>query len=690
MTNSRLVPLLAVAFLALACPAEDPDDNQPAPDAGPVGDVQEDTGTDAGDANDEQPPDYPLSRCDELDPEVCAFPWPSNQFLEPDDESPTDHRLTFDDETLPANAGGDHVSPDLFDHLDGYDLGVPIMVRFPDVDGSDLPDEYEIEASLDDDASILLYEITDQGLQRVPYWTELDQLEDDSEKRTLFVRPAVLLEPDTRYVVAFRDLTDTDGDPVQPPSAFSALVEGETEDDDVLEVRQQRFDEVFDLLDDHGIEPSSLTLAWDFVTASSEALHGPMLEIREQAADYAAETGIDWTTDSMTEFSDDDQADDHDPYIGLEIEATMEVPHFMEPYEGVDGAWQLHRDDEGDITRNETRDVPVYARIPHRALEDGDEIGVVVFGHGLLGSRHQIGAEHWGRAAQQMGVAFVAVDLVGMAHTEINVAEQSIADLNHFVGIADRLHQGLAEYLLLARTAPDALEDLEPTDGVDDPELSVDAADLHYAGGSQGGIFGGSFMALTRDVDRGYLSVPGNNYSTMLHRSTNFDEFNELMEMTYPESADRNINIALMNLLWSTTEPASFLRHVRAEPFDGDDPRDVFLAVAKGDYQVATITNENAARSDIEIPLLENYDEQREPFGAEVVDYPHSGSGTVLFDFGNPWPDPGNVPPDDDIGDPHGWLASVDGHFDQIETFFRDGEIVDICDGEPCQFDPPD
>lgn len=695
----RCIPFVLIALLATGCPGEDPVDDEP--DVGDTDDVEDDVADDVEDDVDDnvdEPDEYPVATCDELDPEVCAFPWPSNQYLAPDDDTASGYALTFGDETLPANNQGTHVSPSLFEHLDGYDLGVPIMVQFPNLDDSELPDEYQIEESMADDASILLYEVTGDGLERVPYFTELDSLENNSERQTLFIRPATILEDDTRYVVALRDLEDTDGDEIEPSDAFSALVDGDTAGDDVLGYRQQRFDEVFDLLDDEGIAPESLTLAWDFHTASSEALHGPMLDIREDAMDFADDEGIDWHVEEMVWLPDDPEDDFYDPDIAVYITATMEVPHYMEPHDALDDAWQIHRDDDGNIRQNDTREVPVYIRVPRRAFE-GDEIGVLMYGHGLLGNRFQTVAPHWGTMAEEMGVALVSVDMVGMSENEADAAQQAVTDVNNFTALADRLHQGLVEHLLLAHTAAEMLPQLEqPETGDDDnndedpPEfdISVDADDLHYAGASQGGIFGASFMALTQNIERGYLAVPGNNYSTLLHRSTNFDEFNAVMAAAYDTSADVNLNIAALSLLWSTTEPVSFLRHIRQEPLENDDPRDVFLAVAKGDYQVATITNENLARADVEIPLLENYDEQREPFDAETVSYPHAGSGTVLYDFGNPWPQPGNSPPSDDIGDPHGWLSTVDEHLLQVETFLRDGEIIDICDDAPCQFDAPE
>ncbi len=692
MKNSPIYLLILLFFLT-ACPGEDPALNDDTPDAGPTDDViDDDVEEDVEDDEDvyEEPVDHPLATCDDLDPTACAFPWPSNLYLAPDQSRATGYRLQFDDESLPKNIPGRHVAPELFEHLDGYDLGVPIMVRFPNLDDSQLPDEYAIEESMDDDASILLFQVGGGQLERVPYWAELDRLEENPQQRTLFIRPAIILEPGSRYVVALRDLQDLDGNQIEPSQAFTRLVEGDTDGDDVLAHRQERFDDVFALLDDAGHPADSLTLAWDFVTASSEAIHGPVLSIREDAFDYVDENGISWQIEEVIEFTDDQEAAaededlEYDANFGLELRATIEVPHYLEPYGLIEDAWRLHRDDQGQVQRNGTRQADILVRIPRRALE-GDTVGIITYGHGLLGSRWEIYASHLGLMAQEFGFVMVAVDMIGMSHQEGHVAEQAAADVNHFSAMADRLHQGILEYMLAAHTAAKDLPNLEP---ITSRDIDIDGDDLHYFGGSQGGIFGATFMALSPDVERGYLAVPGNNYSTLLHRSVNFDDFNLLMGLTYSTSANLNINIALLSLMWSHSDPVSYLRHIAAEPFDGD-PRQVLLAQAKGDWQVATITNEVVARSGFDIPLMENYDETRQPYAADVATYPHQGSATINFDFGNPWPEPGNLPPSDNLGDPHGWLATVFDHGVQIDHFLRHGEIIDICDGEPCRMPAP-
>lgn len=629
---------------------------------------------------------YPVARCDDLDLTSCAFPWPSNLYLAPDERRSSGYALRFDEGSLPSNRSGVALDPGRLAHLDGYDLGVPIMVGFPGLQEDQLISEYQIQESLHEEALIRLFEVSDQGLRRLSYWTELDLLEPDEDKRILFVRPGEILKPATRYLVAIQGLTDQEGVKFAPSEAFDLLRQGRGLEDPILQYRQERFEEIFSLLEQAGLHREELQLAWDFQTASSEALHGPMLSIREAAFQYIEDEGITWSFDEVVEYAREEDGTGRPvhTYIGLELRGTIEVPHFMTPYEEIPNTWVLARDEEGQITQNGTRQAPILVRIPHRAL-NGDPVGILIYGHGLLGSRWELHAPHLGRLAEEYGYMQVAVDLVGMSGAEGVAAAQSVVNANHFVTLSDRLHQGLLEYLLASHAARMDLPNLEE---LISRGIEIDLDHHYFMGASQGGIFGATFMALSTHIERGYLAVPGNNYSTLLHRSTNFVEFNSTMARTYRESAERNQVVAFLGLLWSTTEPVSFLRHLRKEPFDGVH-RDVLLAVAKGDWQVATITNEVLARSGLEIPLMENYDRERSPYGVEVATYPHRGSGTVLFDFGNPWPAPGNDHPRDELGDPHGWLSSVDVAGIQLDHFLRQGEIIDVCDEKPCQFDPP-
>jgi hypothetical protein len=649
-----------------------------APDAASGPDGGGDAGVDMG------PLTYPAANCDALDEAECAMPWPSNLFMAPDDTRQTGYTLTFSNRTLPASVLGRSVDPQPYRRLDGYGLGTPLLTVFPDIDVSQMAGQRSIERSLEPDAPIVWLAVAEDGsTSRVPYFVELDSYATEPDETTLFVRPAVILEEATRYVVAFRDLRRTDGSAIEPSEAFRRLRDGDLGDDEVLQRRAPRFEEIFNILEDENIARDDLTLAWDFVTASSDALHGPMLHVRDAGFAAAGPRGPALEVQNVTEYvaADDGSGLPVHEHIALEIEATMEVPHFMEEHNAY--KWRFHRDASGQIVQNGTRTADVLVRVPHTAL-DGTPHGLVTYGHGLFGSRHEIRAGHLGLFAHDYNFIMVAVDLTGMSHVDLENAESAVLDMSGFVAIADRLHQGMLEYLLVTRSARERLGAL---DALTTRNVSVDADRQYYFGGSQGGIFGATFMALTPDIERGFLAVPGNNYSTLLTRSTNFEPFLEGLESTYRPASRRALLLSTVQLLWDNTDPVSYLRRIRHDPLGQREPRDVLLAAARGDYQVSVLTNEIVARTRIGIPLLENYDDVRDPWDAPVVSYPHTGSGTVLYHFGNPWPDPGNLPPMDGLGDPHGKLSEVEEAGTQIEHFFRTGEIIDVCGGKVCSFD---
>ncbi len=637
----------------------------------------------AGDAGpDRRTEDYPLAACDELVPSRCALPWPSNLYLAPDDERRTDYQLRFEAESLPNVSGGAHPDPAPYRHRDGFGLGTPILTHFPDVDTSSMAGRYDVAPSVDDDAKIVLLEVGDDGsTERVPYWAELDQRATEAdEQQLLIVRPAVILKENTRYVVAFRDLETRGGEPIEASESFRKLRDGEVEPGSVLSERQARFEEVFGLLDEAGVGRESLTLAWDFHTASGEGLRDDMLTMRSKALEATGEEGptLEYDPEDLEEFSEEDN-----PRIGLEIDGTFEVPHFMESV-GDDREWITHRDEEGVVVQNGTREANFLMRVPQTAL-DGEQVGVVLYGHGLLGSRDGIDRELWGELAEDNHYILIAADWTGMAEEDRSTAVAGTSDISNFQGVADRMHQGILEFLLLARTARHRLAGLE---ALTERGVDVDSEEVFYVGASQGGIYGQTVMALTNQIERGFLAVPGNNYSTLLHRSVAFDLFLSLMDQAYPAPADRLICIAAMQQLWDGTDPVSYAGHIEREPLvaDAPDDKDVLLALSKGDYQVEVATNEVLARSEVGIPLMENYDDTHQPWGAPSAEYPHDESGIILFDYGNPWPMRGNRPPMDDLDDPHDHLEQVDQAGELIDTFFRDEEIVDICGGEPCDF----
>jgi hypothetical protein len=690
----RLSPFALAAVAALSACTETAAD--PPRDAAVVTDAQAhdvgDLGTlvvDSGPLPDDDAGSaaaLPEGDCDPIDPSACALPWPSNLYLRRDAARRTGYSLTFGPTSLPANGAGDPMDPRPLRRFDGYGLGSPIMTSFPNLDLAAMATEEHQDRSMAADAAALLYEVQGNTLQRIPYFVELDGQEPMVARKILFLRPLVILKENTRYVVAFRNLRTTAGAAIEPSAAFARLRAGTTAGDPALGPRQARFDEVFTLLQGAGVDRSSLTLAWDFQTASSESLHGRLLAMRDDALMRVGPSGPRLAVDNVTTFLPmrDGSGRPYDEDIAIELSGTFEVPHYLHPRRlGSQPGWEMNYDASGRPVANGTRQPRFWIRIPHSALR-GEPHGLVMYGHGLLGSAEEVGAGYNGHIANTHNLIFFAANLTGMSEEDLSGVFATLRDASYFTSVGERLHQGMVEWVLLARAMREQIAGLAE---VASRNIRINQSELYYSGISQGGIFGGTFVAVSPDVTRGHLGVPGNNYFTLLHRSRDFTGYFEGLRRNYPSTVDQAIGLAYVQLLWDGTDPVSYLRHIHQEPFPGNSPHEVLLAPAKGDFEVAVFTNEITARSGLGVALMQNYDSQRTPFGITQEPFPRRGSGVVLYDFGNPWPPPGNVPPPEVGTNPHGLPRSREWHQRQMVTFFRTGEIIDTCGGDGCRPD---
>ncbi len=690
MTPRAASLALLAALAAPACT----DNNKAAPDASvgmDAGSTDAATGgdtpavTDAPAVTDGEGADVapgPSADCDPLDETGCALPWPSNLYLHPDSTRRTGYTLSFGATSLPSNNAGRSMGPEPYHRMDGYSVGTPIMAVFPGVDIHTFATEDHIERSVAPDAAVLLFEVAGTELHRVPYWVELDSHETDPSRQILYVRPAVILKESTRYVVAFRNLQTTAGAVIAPSAAFAALRDGHGASDPRLAPRQPRFNEVLGLLEGAGVPRGTLTLAWDFITASNDAMHGRMLQMRDDVLTRVGPMGPELVVDTTTEFvaTADGSGRAVDPDIALELVGHIEVPNYMRmTRDGTFVGWEFNLDASGRVVPTAVRVAQFWVRVPRSALT-GTPHGLVMYGHGLLGSGSEVESGYIGQIANHNNLIFFAADLTGMSSPDALAVVGALRNFDHFPWIADNLHQGMVEWLVLARAMRERLGALAP---IASRHIVVNHDELFYSGNSQGGIFGGTYVALSTDITRGHLGVPGSNYSTLLQRSHDFDGYFAIVRANYPSSTDQAIALAAVQLLWDGTDPVTYYRHMSLEPFAGTPSHAVVMTPAKGDLQVAVITDEVLGRSDIGIPLMANYDNQRTPWGITQAAYPRNGSGVVLYDFGNPWPPLGNIPPQT-LPDPHELPRRNAGEQHQMVNFFRTGQIIDVCGGHGC------
>jgi hypothetical protein len=249
-------------------------------------------------------------------------------------------------------------------------------------------------------------------------------------------------------------------------------------------------------------------------------------------------------------------------------------------------------------------------------------------------------------------------------------------EFHKFAEAVDRQHQGMLNSLLATRMMKGRFASDPDHGGFIDPER------LYYHGISQGGIFGATYMALSTDVERGVLGVPGMPYNLLLSRSVDFEPFFDIMRSSYPDSRQQMYLLDLTDMLWERTEPAGYAPYVLKDMLPGTPAHQVFINAAIGDHQVTTLGAHVMART-MGMPHLDTG--VRPIWGLESVPGPVQGSAIVEYAFGLP-PDPvGNIP-QTECEDPHGKLRRLPEFEQQIDTFLRTGAIENFCENGVCSF----
>ena len=199
---------------------------------------------------------------------------------------------------------------------------------------------------------------------------------------------------------------------------------------------------------------------------------------------------------------------------------------------------------------------------------------------------------------------------------------------------------------------------------------------------------------MAQDWSRAILGVPGMNYSTLLNRSVDFDEFGAILKPSYPDEVDQQFGILLDQMLWDRGENDGYAAHLTSNPYPHTKAKQILMFEAFGDHQVTNIATEVMARTvhaKLRTPALApGRSPDVEPFWniAPLRRLPaKNGSYLVMWDFGTPTPPIGNVP--NRAGeDPHGKGSSEPRVLAMTSEFLRSGRLIDVCAGGPCQTPP--
>jgi hypothetical protein len=369
--------------------------------------------------------------------------------------------------------------------------------------------------------------------------------------------------------------------------------------------------------------------------------------------------------------------EDVDEHSSLRIDGMMEVPLYLTQV-AAGARSRLRLDADGRPMRSGTGEFPFVVVVPRSATPTSPATPVHV-GHGLLGSRLEATSGVLRAWANANGHVLVATDWIGMASDDVGPITLMLSQgrIEDFGMLPDRLCQGVVNALLLMRMVRGRFaEDDSVREG---GEPLIDTSAGYYYGGSQGGIFGGTYMAVTTEVERGVLAVPGQTYHLMLDRSVNFDSFGMVMRMAIEDGADISLTLALVQQLWDRADPGSFTRHIRSGALAGGFEHEALLLVSIGDHQVTTLAAHVMARA-IGAPNLTPVN--RSLFDVEESAGPITGSAMIEFDFGL-GPEPVDNVPMREGRDPHSRIAEIPAAFEMAEAWYRTGVLARRCDG-PC------
>ncbi len=312
-----------------------------------------------------------------------------------------------------------------------------------------------------------------------------------------------------------------------------------------------------------------------------------------------------------------------------------------------------------------------------------------LYGHGLLGTKDQIGDVQWPR---RHGFFGCGADWWGMSTPDAPTVVAILADFSAFPSLPDRAQQGFLNFMFLGRAAvhPEGFAAEEAFQMNGKPLVRAATPKktwLFFDGNSQGAIMGGSLVAVSPDIHRGILGVPGMNYSTLLTRSVDWEgSYAVAYYATYQDPLERVLGFSLLQMLWDRGESNGYAQHMTWDPLPNTPKHQIMLQVAYSDHQVTNHSAEVEARTIGARLLLPGLAKKRHwemnPYFTPTARYPYRGSGLIYWDSGNAIPPNGNIPPADG-DDPHGHPRDEPAGGWQEAQFLLTGWMVNVCGKGP-------
>jgi hypothetical protein len=650
---------------------------------------------------------------------LCLLPFPDDYYTTADASTPTGRRIDFHTAAMPKNAGGTPIDPGPYLRNDGFSPGAGIVLRVPGLDSAAAQAQTgaspinHIGRYADPDAPVVVVDAATG--QRQPIWVEIDSNGGSPGSTALEIHPAVNFASGHRYIVALRNLKDAGGQTIQAPEGFRYYRDQLPSSEGPINAHRSRFESIFNTLRGAGIRRSNLYLAWDFTVGTDENIAARELHIRNDALASLGDTTpgdgvMDGSAPDFQVTTVDDFTPMQDPEIARRVRGTFTVACYLQPTCAPGGSFQLGAN--GLPSRNTGNDWTANfdCIIPRTAVDGTPTPGrPAIYGHGLFGSASEVfNADIQQELANTYGFVLCATDEIGMANGDVTNTIGILSDLSKFNQLADRLQQGLLDEILLGRlmAMPSgfASDGAFHVDGTTGSDSVIDDTELYYQGSSQGGIMGGALTAVDPDFTRSVLNVPAMNYSVLLPRSVDYDEFALILNNSYTDPLSRPLLLSLIQMLWDRGEPNGYAHRMTTNPLPGTPAHKVLMNVALGDHQVTNFQSDVEARTigaSTHTPVLDpgrwpDYDILWNV--PAITSYPFDGSAVVYGDIGpvrsNPSPPPDSIgvppppftnTPNRDGEDPHGAPRGAPLALQLISDFLKpNGAVTNPCGASPC------
>ncbi|MDQ1465433.1 MAG: hypothetical protein QOC73_2374, partial [Actinomycetota bacterium] len=539
------------------------------------------------------------------DSSKCMLPFPDDYYTKADATSATGRRIDLRELAMPTNAAGAPIGVAPYNTGVGFSPGSVITLKIPGIEtAADVAAMGGVPINhlgryTGTNAPVVVIDASTG--QRWPIWVEIDSTV-KPDKANVEIHPAVNFTSGHRYIVALRNLKNANRQHLQAPAGFRYYRDSLPSSEEKVNERRPHFEEIFSKLEAAGIARSSMYLAWDFTVASDENNTRRELSMRNAAFSELGDNNladgiVQGTSPTFTVTSTENEPNPGE--IARRVKGDFVVPCFLFPSCAPGGTMVLGP--EGAPIQNGVWTANFDCIIPAVATTGaGESARPSLYGHGLFGSAGEVASGPQRSLSQGHDIVQCATDEIGMSESDVPSAIAATQNLSLFDTLTDRLQQGLLDELYLGRAmiSPGGFttDAAFHQDGTLATPSVLSISHLYYNGNSQGGIMGGALTAISPDFTRASLGVPAMNYSVLLPRSVDFDEFAAFLYPSYPDEESRPLIFDLMQLLWDRGEPDGYAERMTSNPLPDTPPHQVLLDVAFGDHQVSNYQADVEAR----------------------------------------------------------------------------------------------